>query len=277
MSKSTTPEVERPRNSRGAARVRRVASHEREKETGRKKFEAQPIKVEEEPSFWWRGRWVIGLLVVGGGAWLAQSAFKGPAAAPVPKPSPVKVVTIQPPPPPPPPPKPLPPPPPKNEPPPQEPKMVEQTPVNEPEDKPEEPPPADDPPAPLATGIAGDGPPDGFGLAARGGGGTGSGSRGLGGSGRSASRWGWYAGKVQTTLAEALRRHPRTREAVLNARVRIWPDATGRITRANLASSTGSAALDAAVTEALMGTMLPEPPPADMPTPIVLRINARRP
>lgn len=155
--------------------------------------------------------------------------------------------------------------------------MVEQTPVNEPEPKPEEPPPADDPPAPLATDIQGDGPPDGFGLASRGGSGGTGGGRGLGSSGRSASRWGWYAEKVQATLADALRRHPRTREATLNARVRVWPDAQGRIARASLASSTGDVALDAAVADALTGAQLAEPPPADMPTPIVLRISARRP
>ena len=154
--------------------------------------------------------------------------------------------------------------------------MVEQTPVNEPEPKPDEPKPADDPPAPLATGIQGDGPPDGFGLSSKGGPGGGAG-RGLGGTGRSASRWGWYAGKVQASVAEALRRHPRTRDAVLSERVRIWPDESGRISRAKLADTTGDAGLDAAIAEALTGVQLPEPPPSDMPKPIVLRIAARRP
>lgn len=154
--------------------------------------------------------------------------------------------------------------------------MVEQTPVNEPEPKPDEPKPADEPPAALSTNVQGDGPPDGFGLSGAGGGGNGSG-RGLGGSGRAASRWGWYAAKVQTSIGEALRRNPKTRDAVLSEKIRVWPDATGRISRAKLAASTGDPALDAAITSALTGVQLPEPPPADMPSPILLRLSARRP
>jgi TonB family protein len=155
--------------------------------------------------------------------------------------------------------------------------MVEQTPVAEDEPKPEEPKPADDPPAAIGTNIQGDGPPDGFGLSGKGGTGTGGTGRGLGGSGRSASRWGWYAAKVQNAVGDALRRNPRTRDAVLSEKVRVWPDANGRITRAKLADSTGDAALDAAITAALTGVQLPEPPPADMPSPILLRLAARRP
>lgn len=154
--------------------------------------------------------------------------------------------------------------------------MIEQAPVNEPESKPDEPKPADDPPAPLGTNIQGDGPPDGFGLSRNRGNGGGSG-RGLGGTGRSVSRWGWYAGKVQSSIGEALRGNPRTREAVLNQKVRIWPDSTGRITRAKLDGSTGNAALDAEITAVLTGVQLAEPPPADMPAPILLRLSARRP
>lgn len=153
--------------------------------------------------------------------------------------------------------------------------MIEQTPVNEPEAKPE-PKPADDPPAPLGTNIQGDGPPDGFGLSGGKGNGGGTGT-GIGGGGKSSSRWGWYAAKVQTAVGETLRRNPRTREAVLSHKVRIWPDSTGRITRAKLADSTGDSALDTAITDSLTGIQLPEPPPADMPSPILLRLSARRP
>jgi protein TonB len=154
--------------------------------------------------------------------------------------------------------------------------MIEQAPVTEPEPKPEEPKPVnDDPPPPLGTNITGDGAPDGFGLSGTRGNGAGNG-RGLGG-GRAASRWGWYAGKVQATLAETLRRNPRTREAVLNGKLRIWPDSTGRITRATLADSSGDSALETAIAGALTGVQLPEPPPAGMPSPILLRLSSRRP
>lgn len=153
--------------------------------------------------------------------------------------------------------------------------MVEQEPVPEDEPKPDEPKPADDAPPDPGTGIKGDGPPDGFGLSGKGSGG--SGNRGLGGSGGARSRWGWYAAKVQSSIGEVLRRDPKLREAVLDRKVRIWPDSTGRITRAKLESSTGDPALDAAITRALTGVQLTEAPPADMPTPILLRIAARRP
>ena len=153
--------------------------------------------------------------------------------------------------------------------------MIEQEPVHEDEPKPEAPKPADDSPPDIGTSIKGDGPPDGFGLSGnRNGGGTG---RGLGGSGTARSRWGWYAAKVQSGISEALRRDPKIREAVLNGKVRVWPDATGRITRSKLDTGTGDAALDAAIIRTLSGVQLSEPPPADMPSPIILRISARRP
>ena len=160
--------------------------------------------------------------------------------------------------------------------------MIEQPQLAEPEQKPEvakpkdEPPRAkDEPPAgPLGTGIQGNGPGDGFGL----GGGSGLGG-GPGGNGRGGgSRWGWYAGKVQSKVADALRSNRKTRSANLSVPVKIWPDSTGRVTRATLAGTTGDAGLDAALkNEVLNGLQLPEPPPAGMPLPITLRINAKRP
>src|SRR5262249_45447524 len=135
--------------------------------------------------------------------------------------------------------------PPPQQPPPEQ-KMTEQTPVNEepkPDEKPkDEPPKAPDAPQALGTNLKGDGPADGFGL----GGGNGNGF--LGGSGGTGgargSRWGWYASQVQSRVEEAMRRNSRTRNADLRLEVRIWPDSTGRVTRAQLAASTGDASLD---------------------------------
>jgi hypothetical protein len=60
--------------------------------------------------------------------------------------------------------------------------------------------------------------------------------------------------------------------------VRVWPDVTGRITRAKLNNSTGDSALDALIRdEILTGIQMSEPPPEGMPTPIIMRITARRP
>jgi TonB family protein len=151
----------------------------------------------------------------------------------------------------------------------QEQKMVEQAPVTEEDTKPEQPKEA---PPDLGTGITGNGP-DAFGLSGRG-----SGGIGRTGSAGSHSKWGWYAAQVQSGIADALRRNKRTRSANLRVTVRVWPDASGRITRAKLGESTGDAALDKAIAnDVLAGLQLQEPPPAGMPTPIVLRITAHRP
>ena len=234
---------------------------------------------EEQRSFFQRHRWGIVLtlaLLTLAGVFLPSPFSKG---APTAKRPSMDVVRVSLPPPPPPPPSP---PPPRQEPPPEtkvEEKMIEQEAVEEDEPKPEQTPPDEPPAAPdLSTGIAGNGPPDGFGLGGPGGGGRGG--NGLGGSGRrgGGSKFGWYAAQVQTRIADALRNNARTSRASARLEVRIWPDDTGRITRARLARSTGDAALDRVIeSEVLTGLRLSEPPPADMPRPIVLRITARRP
>jgi len=102
------------------------------------------------------------------------------------------------------------------------------------------------------------------------------GGNALGGGNR--SRWGWYAGQVQKTVAEALRQNPRLRKAAMSAQVRVWADSNGRVTRVTLAKSTGDPALDEAITsEALRGLQLAEAPPRGMPMPINLKLTARRP
>ena len=64
----------------------------------------------------------------------------------------------------------------------------------------------------------------------------------------------------------------------MNVQVRVWADATGRITRVSLADSTGDPALDNTLKNELLADMtLDEPPPAGMPMPIVMRFNAKRP
>jgi outer membrane biosynthesis protein TonB len=171
------------------------------------------------------------------------------------------------------PPPPLPPPPPLSPPktpPPPEQKMVEQPPVNKSEEKPKESPKTPDrppgPPGPVASG-----PPSDFGLG--GGGGSDGGTGGDGGS-----QYGWFAGQVQEAIAQALRKNAKTHDASLHIKVRIWSDASGRITRALLGGSSGDPSVDDAIkNQVLTGLMLPEAPPTDMPMPIVLRVNAQRP
>lgn len=192
------------------------------------------------------------------------------------KPAPkVSIVPVLPPPPPPPPPTPPPTPPPAPpepvEPPPDAPEFVEE---KAPEAAPE--PEAPDEPAPMGSNIQGDGPPDGFGLTGRGGGGL-IGGRGKkdGGGG---TRFGWYAGRVQGAVTSALRTHRATRSARLTVKARIWVDPTGRVTRASIEGSTGDPEIDQALPqEILTGIRLSDPPPEGMPMPIVMRINASRP
>jgi len=148
--------------------------------------------------------------------------------------------------------------------------MVEQPPVKPQEAKPKENKDPAKPPA--APGPVASGPPSDFGL---GGGGGGDGS-GLGGGG--GSKYGWYASEVVSRVTDALRQNSKTRDARLKLRVRIWSDANGRVTRAALSGSTGDSSVDAAIqNEVLTGLQLQEPPPADMPMPIVMLIDEQRP
>ncbi len=185
------------------------------------------------------------------------------------------IVTIQPPPPPPPPPPPKPP----------EQKMIEQPKMTEPEikeempvEKPKDAPPKDakndePPPGPLALAAKAQGPGDLFNL------GGNPGGRGLlGGGGGGGSRWGWYVSIVQQQIETALRGNAKTRNAVMQMQVRFWADSSGRVTRVQIVSSGGSPEVDAAIRdEVLPGIVLREPPPKDMPMPMVAKLSARRP
>ncbi|MCE0483748.1 MAG: TonB C-terminal domain-containing protein [Methylacidiphilales bacterium] len=204
---------------------------------------------------------VVVLLLASGG--IVAYFLTGPAKAPK-KPEEIMVKLLPPPLPPPP-----PPPPPKVPPPPEQ-KMVEQPKVKPDEQKPKEAK-NDHPPGP--SGPKASGPPSDEGI-----GGTGGGDGTIGGDGSGSSRWGWYAGEVQSAIADALRKNDKTRTAVIHLKVRVWADRSGRITRAKISGSSGDPAVDNALqSEVLTGLSLPEAPPTDMPMPIVLRISAQRP
>lgn len=165
---------------------------------------------------------------------------------------------------------PPPPPPPPVQPPP-EPKIVEQQQTFQPEEHPQEQPPEPPDAPPLGTNIQGDGKGDGFGLGRNGNG-------RIGGNNSNATKFGYYAGQVQSRVQTAMQQNAKTRTADLRVQVRIWPDRSGRITRAELVGSTGNPAVDAALqNEVLTGLQLTQPPPEGMPLPIVMRLTARRP
>ncbi len=229
---------------------------------------------EDDETFWekYRALIVVGVIVLAIGG-LVLSQVLGPKKTAPARQENFTMVTL--PPPPPPPPKPTPPPP-QATPPPVDQKMDERP--MEPQEavKPDEAPPKPDTPPdqPLGTNNVGNGPGDNFGLGGPGGNG-GFGGGGKGGSG--GSKYGYYAGQVQRRISDALQKNRATRTASMRVEVRIWPDATGRITRAELKSSTGDPALDSAIqSNVLNGLQLDSPPPVGMPLPIVLRLTAKK-
>ncbi|WP_049766208.1 TonB C-terminal domain-containing protein [Rhodopseudomonas palustris] len=152
-----------------------------------------------------------------------------------------------------------------------EPEFKEDKPLEKPQDEPIKDAKNSEPPGPLSLDAKAVGPGDLFNL----GGKPGGSPYGGGGGG---SRWGWYASIVQSQIEAALRGNSRTRNAVMQVRVRLWADGSGRISRVELMSSTGDAGLDAVIRNDVLGSLtLSAPPPRDMPMPMVTRVTARRP
>jgi protein TonB len=158
----------------------------------------------------------------------------------------------------------------------EQPKMAEQEfkedkPLEKPKDEPVKDAKNAEPPGPLSLDAKPQGPGDLFNL----GGKPGGNPYGGGGGG---SRWGWYASIVQSQIESALRSNPRTRNAIMQVQIRLWADGSGRVSRIQLVSSTGDAELDAIIRNDVLGSLtLREPPPKDMPMPMMTRVTARRP
>lgn len=210
-------------------------------------------------------RVIIGLLlttVLAGGV---VSFLNTPAerARPVMKKSDIVSITL----PPPPPPK-IVPPPPQKEPPKQE--MVEQEKV-ETIDPPEETAAAEPGDDLLGGAKPGNGPDMGLHAGPK------AGTRNRIGGGRHGGKWDNFAVKVQNTIAGTLRQNAATRNATFSMKVLVWADANGRITRATPLGSSGNPTVDQALkNQVFAGLQLPEPPPADMPMPINMRISASK-
>jgi hypothetical protein len=152
-----------------------------------------------------------------------------------------------------------------------EPEFKEDKPLDKPRDEPIKDAKNDEPPGPLALDAPAIGPGDLFNLGSK----VGGSPYGGGGGG---SRWGWYGSIVTSQVEAALRGNPRTRNLVAQIQVRIWADTTGRVIRVVLSPSTGDAELDATIRNDVLGSLtLREPPPKDMPMPVVTRVSAHRP
>jgi TonB family protein len=147
---------------------------------------------------------------------------------------------------------------------------------------PDAPPPQSPPAGPLALAAEGEGPGDAFNLAGNpggrsllSGGGLGDGS-GAGLGGGTGSRFGWYYARIAGEIEEAFRRNQAVSAASTRVELRIWADQDGRISRVQLVRSTGNPKFDEAI-QSIVGLRLREPPPPDIPMPMIARLTARRP
>lgn len=175
--------------------------------------------------------------------------------------------------------KPPPPPPPEKPPEPEiekeevvEPEPVE-TPPEEVADTPDEAPPGRD----LGVDAEGTAGGDGFGLVGR------KGGRSLiGGGGGEQSllrKYAWYTRIVQEEIRKAVRKRLEENGGIPGGRprtmVKIELDEGGRIVDFRIVGPSGNEKMDAAVRETLGQIRLAEPPPAGMPSGILIRISAQ--
>lgn len=155
--------------------------------------------------------------------------------------------------------------------------MIEAEPVIDEEPPPDKAPTPDEPPSDLTTNLKGDGP-NSFGLSQGPGTGMGGGKIGGTGTGGAGSKWGRYNSGLGRSIKAALENHSSTKSASFPpVRVSLWIGPTGRITRARVMDSTGQPDLDRIIADQVLPGTQYEPQPEGMPSPIILRINARKP
>jgi len=197
---------------------------------------------------------VLGVCLTAGGVAtiaLVRTFLNG--APPQPKKVVQEIHVIRPPPPPP----DLPPPPP----PPPEEKVTE---VDQPRPDPN---PSNEPPPSEQLGLDAEGSAggDAFGLLGN------KGGRDLLGSGGSAAAW--YGGVIKDALLELLGNDKMARSGQYSVDVKIWVREDGTVERWRIVHSSGNPEKDRAIENALSHlTRIPQPPPAEVPQPIVMRI-----
>ncbi|UCV05452.1 energy transducer TonB [Dechloromonas denitrificans] len=198
---------------------------------------------------------LLGLALIGLAVWGVMSLMGGKSGK-ARKPPVVTLLPDKPPP---------PPPPPKEEKKPEPPKDdKKEVKVEQPK---EQAPPAQNEPLKM-EGAAGDGPSA-----------FGAGSVGrdyVGGNIGGGAQQGIYAGRLQRHLQEQLNRNRKLKESDYRVTLRVWLRRDGSVEKADLAQSTGSAALDELLKETLLqvGAMR-DAPPENMPQPIRIRVTAR--
>lgn len=158
-----------------------------------------------------------------------------------------------------------PPPPPPNLPPPPPPPPEEKVHIPTPQKTPQPTPDHQPPPQQLGLDAKGGAGSDAFGLAAR------PGGQDIIGGG--ASAFVWYAGLLKDQILNQLGAQPEVRAAAYSVVVSVWIADDGTIQRVRIAQSSGDERRDHSIEEALARLgRLSQPPPADMPEPVTLRI-----
>lgn len=204
---------------------------------------------------------VLALLAAGAHSLMKGGKGKKPRAT---------VVAVLRPPPPPPPPKPelKPPPPPEMK--------KEEVKLDEP--KPDEPKPADQPP--VSQDLKMDGPAgagDGFGISAgKGRDITTIGGGGTGGTGTGRGTYAFFTNVLQQQLQDELMQNRKLRSVDYKAVVRLWLNDAGRVTKVEVASSTGNAEIDQTIRTVIAESSgARQGPPPDMPQPVKIEVTSR--
>ena len=216
--------------------------------------------LEEKPPRVWPTRLLVAALAIAVIALIGFALNKLFAKVDKPKKQTVHNIALLKPPPPPPPPKP-------QEKPPEPEMKKEEVKVEQP--KPDAPNQSDTPEGKqLGVGAEGGAGGDAFGLVGN------KGGRDLLAGGKMA--FAFYTNHLQRTLQDELARHKKLKSADYRVIVRVWLSSSGALQRAELAGSSGNGEIDEALRRALAEVpALRDPPPADMPQPIKVRISNR--
>lgn len=201
------------------------------------------------------------VLLIAGGLYLVRDMFEKPVQT---KKQVQQISVVQPPPPPPPPPEVKPPEPEVKE---EKIEEPEPEPAPEPEPQAEEPPPGEQ----LGVDAQGGAGGDAFGLVGK------KGGQGLLGGGGGGNAIIWYGQHVQREISDELQRtlKDKARNSRYSAILHIWIAADGRVSRVELANSSGTAEIDEALKAALAGIHDRfKPPPERMPQPVKIRIRS---
>lgn len=161
-----------------------------------------------------------------------------------------------------------PPPPPPDEPPPPPPPPEEKVDVPDPQQQPD-PTPSNEPPPSEQLGLDADGSAggDAFGLVAH------KGGRDLLGTGGSAIAW--YGGLLKNEIYDLLSSDAKTRKGPYSVTIQVWVRGDGSVERVGIARSSGDRDRDQVIETTLARVRLSQAPPAEMPNPVILRIDSR--